>query len=180
MTEEMKQKKAKNSKSGRPSKSRLRDHFIREVRVQYKHSEIPPFKIGNPEDIARFLRTVAVDNSREQFFALYLDGAHNAVSYSLVSIGGASSCPVHPREIFQRAILAGAISCAIAHNHPSGALVPSEADWSMTSRLHTVGQILTIPLLDHVIFSDKDQFSMREDDRWPFSGIDIDAGKLLR
>ena len=179
MTEQMKHKESKKSKVGRPRKVRLQDHFIREVRVQYQYSEVAPFQIGEPEHIAQFLRSVAVDNSREQFFSLFLDGAHHVASYSLAFIGGASSCQIHPREIFQRAVLVGAVAYVIAHNHPSGALVPSEADWMMTKRLHSVGQILSIPLLDHVIFSDKDQYSMRTDSRWPFSGVEIDFTKVI-
>lgn len=179
MTEQIKHKESKKTKVGRPKKKQLQDHFIREVRVQYQRSKLAPFKIGEPEHIAQFLRSVAVDNSREQFFALFLDGSHHVASYSLVSIGGAASCPIHPREIFQRAVLVGAIAYVIAHNHPSGAMVPSEPDWVMTKRLHAAGQVLSIPLLDHVIFSDKDHYSMRTDSRWPFSAIEIDAGKLI-
>lgn len=179
MSVEIKSKKKTRKKVEVLSEQSIEDHFIREVRVQYQRSEARPFKIEEPEHIARFLRNVAIDNSREQVFALYLDGAHQVACYSIISIGGAASCSVHPREIFQRAILVGAISIAVAHNHPSGSLKPSEPDWLLTSRLHSAGALLTIPLLDHVIFSDKGQVSLRMDSRWPFSDIDIDSGQAL-
>ena len=151
---------------GRPRKARLKDHYIREVRVQYEHSTLEPFKVSRAEDVARFLRQVVVDNSREHFFALYLDSSHSVASYSLIATGTVNCCPVHPREIYQRAILSGATSMVVAHNHPSGALTPSDSDWTVTHQLKQIGELLSIPLLDHVIYSHRGENSLREHDRW--------------
>jgi len=112
------------------------------------------FTIKGPNDVADFVRSVLTDNSREHCVALYLDGAHQVVSYSIISIGTANMSVVHPREVFQRAILAGAISIIIAHNHPSGVLTPSDEDHKVTQRLKDAGEILGIKLLDHLIVSD--------------------------
>jgi hypothetical protein len=109
------------------------------------------FTIKGPNDVADFVRSVLTDNSREHCVALYLDGAHQVVSYSIISIGTANMSVVHPREVFQRAILAGAISIIIAHNHPSGVLTPSDEDHKVTQRLKDAGEILGIKLLDHLI-----------------------------
>ena len=112
------------------------------------------FTIKGPNDVADFVRSVLTDNSREHCVALYLDGAHQVVSYSIISIGTANMSVVHPREVFQRAILAGAISIIIAHNHPSGVLTPSDEDHKVTKRLKDAGEILGIKLLDHLIVTD--------------------------
>ena len=111
------------------------------------------FKISGPEDIAAFSRSVLLDNSREQFIAIYLEGSHNVAAYSLISIGSANCTTVHPREVFQRAVLVGAVSIVISHNHPSGKDTPSQEDLSMTKRLLQSADILGIKLLDHVIVS---------------------------
>ncbi len=137
------------------------DRFIREVRVQYIASEAMPFQIKKAEDVADFVRSVMIDNIREQFFALYLDGKHAVVSYSLISIGTANSAPVHPREVFQRAILSGAIAVVVAHNHPSGSSDASEADRRVTSELRAAGKLLEIQLLDHVIVTQSGCHSLR-------------------
>jgi len=84
----------------------------------------------------------------------YLDRAHQVVSYSIVSIGTATMSVIHPREVFQRAILAGAVSMAVAHNHPSGNLTPIAEDHKVTRRLKEAGEILAIKLLDHLIITD--------------------------
>ena len=130
------------------------DTFIREVRATNRMTTTEPFAIHGPDDVAEFVRSILTDNSREHFVALYLDGAHQVVSYSIVSIGTATFSVIHPREVFQRAILAGAVSMAVAHNHPSGNLTPSAEDHKVTQRLKEAGEILAIKLLDHLIITD--------------------------
>ena len=142
--------KASTTKKG----IRYTDTFIREVRATYQPTATPLFAIKGPDDVADFVRSILTDNSREHFVALYLDGANQVVSYSIISIGTANASMVHPREVFQRAILAGAVSIIIAHNHPSGILAPSEEDHKVTQRLKEAGEILGIKLLDHLIVTD--------------------------
>jgi DNA repair protein RadC len=144
-------------------KPKIKDQFIREVNVNYRSTRNVFVKISEAEQVAAFIRTVLTDNSREHCIALYLDGAHQIASYSIVSIGGANSAPLAPREVFQRAVLVGAISVILAHNHPSGVLTPSPADLEITKRMKDAGEILGITVLDHVILSDSDYLSMRQD-----------------
>lgn len=142
-----------------------KDCFIREVRVNYVTSDKPRSRVSGPVDIADFVRSVLIDNSREQFVAIYFDGSHCVISYSIISIGIANQTLVHPREVYQRAVLVGATAIAVAHNHPSGNLEPSAEDINITNRLKDVGQLLGITVLDHVIVSDFSYKSLREDRR---------------
>jgi DNA repair protein RadC len=139
------------------------DCFIREVRVNYVATTTKPFRISGPDDVANFVRSILIDNSREHFVALYLDGSHRVASYAIVSIGSANQAAVHPREVFQRAVLVGATAIAIAHNHPSGDITPSNADREVTVKIRDAGKILGITVLDHVIITDMAQHSLRED-----------------
>jgi DNA repair protein RadC len=79
-----------------------------------------------------------------------------------VSIGTANSCPVHPRKVLQRAILCGAVSLLVAHNHPSGVLTPSREDINTTRLLRNACDAVGIKLLDHLIVSDTDLISINE------------------
>ena len=142
-----------------------KDCFIREVRVNYVTSDKPRLKVDGPVDIADFVRSILIDNSREQFVAIYFDGSHCVISYSIISIGIANQTLVHPREVYQRAVLVGATAVVVAHNHPSGSLEPSQEDISVTNRLMEAGTLLDIQLLDHVIVSDFAFKSLREDNR---------------
>ena len=136
--------------------------FIREVRVNYLTTTTENFRIRRPDDVARFFRQHAVDNSREQFMGLFLNGNHDVAAYSLISIGNENSAPVQPSVLFQRAILAGSVSIAVAHNHPSNNLQPSTEDLRLTRRLFQAADLLGIKLLDHVIVSDTAEVSLNE------------------
>ena len=145
-----------------------KDNYIREVRVNYFASDKPMTKVSGPADIAEFVRSILVDNSREQFVAMYFDATHCIAAYSIITIGTANQSQIHPREVFQRAILVGATAFAVAHNHPSGSVEPSQEDLCVTNRLKDAGTLLGIRLLDHVIVSDCKFKSLREDHQcWP-------------
>lgn len=138
------------------------DVFIREVRVNYYPTEEKLFDIRSPDDAARFVRRILTDNSREHFVALYLNGSHSVASYSIISIGTANQSLVSPVEVFQRAVLCGATAMVIAHNHPSGSLLPSEEDKHVTAKIKDAGQLLGIKILDHIIVTDTGMHSMKE------------------
>lgn len=138
------------------------DTFIRETRVSYIHSQQALFKIRSASDVATFVRSILTDNSREHFVAMFLDAMHQVTAYSIVSIGTANYAVVTPREVYQRAIVAGSIAIAVAHNHPSGSPVPSDEDHRVTKRLFESGVLLGIKLLDHVVVTDHEHYSFSE------------------
>jgi DNA repair protein RadC len=133
--------------------------FVREVRVNYCGPRRKGPHIQKAVDVKPLLVSLLKDNAREHFIAIYLDGAHRVASYSVVSIGTARHTVVHPREIFQPAILSGACAVIIAHNHPSGDLEPSTEDRWLTEQIVDAGKLLGIPVLDHVIFSEHEIIS---------------------
>jgi DNA repair protein RadC len=71
----------------------------------------------------------------------------------LVAIGTLNHAEIHPRETYRRAVIEGSYSIVVAHNHPTGDTTPSDADIRTTAQLHKAGEILDIPLLDHIIFT---------------------------
>ncbi len=141
----------------------IQDSFIREARVNYLHCDQVMFKISTSANVANFVRSILTDNSREHFVALYLNAQHQVAAYSIVSIGTANHAPVSPREVFQRAVLTGAIAIVVAHNHPSGSRLPSEDDHKVTKRLFESGMLLGIKLLDHVIVTDNEHYSFNDE-----------------
>jgi DNA repair protein RadC len=135
---------------------------VREIRVNYRGPKKRQIVIKEPADAAQFIRDVLPDNSREHFVALYLDGAHQVIGFSLISTGTANSCQVHPREIYQRAVLLGSVALVVGHNHPSGQLIPSEEDRRVTKALKSAGEVIGINLLDHVIVNDTGLYSFKD------------------
>jgi DNA repair protein RadC len=105
-----------------------------------------------------------IDKDKEHFYVMHVNSHHRINLVELVAIGTLSDAPFHPRETFRRAVIEGSYSIIVAHNHPSGDVTPSDADIRVTRNLHDAGEILTIPLLDHIIFTDKQKtfFSFKE------------------
>jgi len=136
--------------------------YVREVTARYIGPRRKSRVIRSAADAAEFMRPLLRDHAREHLFALYLDSASRVISHSLLTLGTANSAPAHPREVFQLAILVGACSVLLGHNHPSGDLTESADDVRFTWTIRHTGEFLRIRLLDHVIFSQDAHISLRD------------------
>jgi len=112
--------------------------------------------IDSPEKAAELIEYVfdGSNLTQEAFWLIALNGARRVSGIFEVSVGTLMCSLVHPREVFSRAILAGAASIIIAHNHPSGTLDISENDREVTRRIRQAGDIIGIRLDDHVVIAD--------------------------
>lgn len=99
---------------------------------------------------------------QERVEVLVLDAKHRILERRTVFQGTLTSCPVHPREIFQLAVLSGAAGVIIAHNHPSGSAEPSPNDLAFMQRLAECGELMGIPVLDGFVIGLQSYFSLRE------------------
>ena len=117
-----------------------------------RRSHKKPRSITSPEDIYREIRHYS-SREQESLVVVLLNGAHEAIGTFVATIGLLNKTIVHPREVFAPAISKRAAAVAIAHNHPSGNIEPSNDDKEVTVRLNEAGQILGIKLLDHVMFT---------------------------
>jgi DNA repair protein RadC len=102
---------------------------------------------------------------RERFCLLLLDGKHRLLRELVVSEGTLNSSLVHPRDVFGPALREGAGALIVVHNHPSGDPEPSGEDLAITQRLQEAGELLGMPLVDHVVVADGGWVSLRERNR---------------
>ncbi len=125
-------------------------------------SESPPpgLPIRGPDDVTLHVRDL-VRARREHFVVLLLNARHELQRRETISIGSLNASIVHPREVFLPAILHSAASVILVHNHPSGDPEPSEEDLQITRRLHEVGDLVGIRVLDHVIVGERGTVSFR-------------------
>lgn len=123
--------------------------------------------IGGAADVARLVAPRLRGLGVEVFLALLLDARNRVTCVIEVARGTATSAPVHPREVLGPAVRRGAAALIVAHNHPSGDPDPSEADHAVTRRLVQAGEVLGVPVLDHVIWADRGWVSLRAGSRWP-------------
>lgn len=120
--------------------------------------------IRSPEDAASvgtdFIRIH--EESEEYMYMLCLNTKNRVTGIFEVSHGNVNSSIVSPREVFQKALLANAVSIILLHNHPSGDPSPSKEDIDITKRLCNVGDILGLRVLDHLIVGDERYVSLKE------------------
>ena len=130
--------------------------------VKESSGNYPEFQcVDSPENCAKMMESVfeASKLTEERFWLIALNGARKDAGLFEVSRGTLMSSLVHPREVFQRAILAGAASIIIVHNHPSGTLHISEQDREVTRKIKAAGELLGIELDDHLIIAEGDFIS---------------------
>lgn len=118
-------------------------------------------KISRPADIYPLICHYG-DRKQEHFLGITLNGANEVMKVRVVTVGLLNSTQVHPREVFADAISDRAASMIIAHNHPSGNLLPSPEDLAVTRRLRESGELLGIQLLDHLVFSTRGYYSLAD------------------
>ena len=117
-------------------------------------------KIKSPSEVYELVKRYAA-LKQEHFILLTLNGAHVVISISIVTIGLVNRTIIHPREVFCRAISDRASAIVICHNHPSGAVIPSDEDKEITEKIYQAGELIGIPLLDHLVLSKTGFTSMR-------------------
>jgi len=99
---------------------------------------------------------------QEYFICLSLDGGQRLIAQRTITIGTLDSVLAHPREVFADAVADRAACVVVAHNHPSDDPTPSDQDIALTQQLAASGQLLGIPLADHLIVTKTTHFSFRK------------------
>jgi DNA repair protein RadC len=143
--------------------------------AQVKLSEGPPIPMSGVIDGAEatgiFLREYFEMHlcPVEFLVAIAMNGQQEVTNVSVISQGTDNVTHVNPRDVYQFAILANATKVVVAHNHPSGSSVISDADIVSTGRCVRAGDIIGIEMLDHVIIAGNRTISIRSEHPglWP-------------
>lgn len=119
-------------------------------------------KLNNSSIVHEHFKTLFKNLKQEKFIAIYLDNKKRLISYKTLFIGTLNQSIVHPREIYNEAIKLNACTIICIHNHPSMILEPSKEDIDFTEKLIKTGNIIGIPLIDHIITNGEEYFSFYE------------------
>ena len=119
--------------------------------------------IGKPGDIVDLFMEKMRYYKEEHFCALLLDTKGKIIEEVEVSVRDLNSAPVHPREVFKRAVKRSAAAVVLIHNHPSGNPAPSDDDIDITLRLIEAAEILGINIIDHIIIGDGTYVSLKSE-----------------
>lgn len=119
--------------------------------------------IGNVKkssDIFTKIKSIDIDYKQENFIVFYLDSKNKFLDVEVVFKGGLNSCLIDVKTIFRKALSKNANSLIISHNHPSGDLTPSDEDRDVLRKLKEAGEVITIKVLDSIIFNKTEFYSM--------------------
>ncbi len=108
------------------------------------------------------MRENKIDRNREHLWTISLDTGNRILNIELVSMGTINKTLIEPMEVFSVPLQKRAVRIVIIHNHPSGRLKPSGADRDMTDRLIQCGLLLNVPVLDHLIITEKSFYSFAD------------------
>lgn len=120
-------------------------------------------KITGSHDVFGLFHPVVGDLPHEEFWVLFLNRANKLLAKNRVSQGGISGTVIDTRLIMKMALEKLASSIILCHNHPSGNTQPSEADIEITHKLAKAGKIMDVPVLDHIIVTDKSYLSFADE-----------------
>lgn len=118
--------------------------------------------IDSPDAAAAALSQDLMWQTTERFAVLLLDVKNQLLGLKVITIGTATETLAHPREIFREIIRHGATRAIIAHNHPTGSVEPSQEDITLTEQLLQGGQVLSLPIVDHLILGNGNYNSLRQ------------------
>ncbi len=119
-------------------------------------------KVSCSKDVYEHFASYMADLNHEEFWVLYLNRANRVLAREQVSIGGVAGTVADSKVIFKRAIELLASSIILIHNHPSGNLSPSDADFKLTTKMVGIGKLMDIPVSDHLIITEKNYYSFAD------------------
>ncbi len=117
--------------------------------------------VTSASDVLSQVRDIA-DKKQEYLIVLYLNARHELLLKEVVGMGSLNNLQITPKEIFGPALQTPCASIIVVHNHPSDDPTPSDDDIDFTRKIHEAGEVMRIPLVDHVIVSKSGYFSFRE------------------
>jgi DNA repair protein RadC len=132
-------------------------------------SNFPCERITTLTDASIFIRQFFGDDIHvfESVFILLLNNNNMTIGFAKISQGGITGTTIDVRIVCKYAIESLATAVIIAHNHPSGNLTPSTADFNVTEKLKQALKTLDIQLLDHIILTSEEHYSMKENNTFP-------------
>ena len=119
-------------------------------------------QIGSSKSVFEIMQPIIGELQHEEFWILYLNYSNKVIAKSQLSKGGITGTVVDIRIVFKIALEQNATSIILSHNHPSGKLQPSDADIAITKKIKMAGQQLDIPVLDHLIITEKGFYSFND------------------
>ena len=118
--------------------------------------------LTSPGSVRDYLRLAISDRAHEVFVAVWLDAQHRVIAIEEMFRGTLTQTAVYPREVVKAALARNAAAVIFAHNHPSGAAQPSQADELLTRNLKEALSLIEVRTLDHFVVAGAQSISFAE------------------
>lgn len=136
---------------------------IIEVKQKYRKTKKERMKITKPDDFYNFTKKLIGDSDREKLVVAGLNTKNEILYFEEVHCGGVNVSVADVRLIFKTALMNNAIAIIVGHNHPSGDPTMSSEDVAISKRLHYAGELINVQFLDHIVVTDEEFASFREE-----------------
>ncbi|MGD2091528.1 MAG: JAB domain-containing protein [Candidatus Aminicenantes bacterium] len=120
-----------------------------------------PFKVCGPKAVYELFKRLG-ESDKERLYSVHFDSKFNVIGVELVSQGTADETYLFPREVFKSALLSSASGIILVHCHPADNPLPSILDVRVTDIIQTAGDILGVPVIDHVIIGRDSMYSFKK------------------
>ena len=120
-------------------------------------------KITSSSSVFELMQPLIGELPHEEFWIVYLNNSNKVLQKLQLSKGGITGTLVDVRLVLKTALQIGAVGLILTHNHPSGTLVPSQADKNITQKLKIASESIDIKVLDHLIITEKAYFSFADE-----------------
>ncbi len=120
----------------------------------------------NSQEIAEYYLPRFRYHTKEHLMVLFLDVKNRVIKEEIIFIGSVKMAVCEPRDIFMAALKSGAAAMVVLHNHPSGDCKPSKEDIDITIKLVHLGQMMGIPVLDHIILGYDSHYSLKDNNKF--------------
>ncbi len=141
---------------------------VAEIKISYSTGQTPKVKITSADDAYSVLLSswdADIIELQEEFKILLLNRSNQVLGIYPLSKGGITGTVVDLRLIFAVALKCNAVGIILSHNHPSGKLLPSDSDITLTHKIKKGAEILDISLLDHLIVTKDGYFSFSNENK---------------
>lgn len=140
------------------------DDYRKNVLVKETSTNYSEKQLNSPNKIVDMINHIfdAPRLAEEYVWVLAMDSKNHCIGVFELSHGTVNMSSVSSREIFVRLCLVGAVNFVLVHNHPSGDITPSKEDELVTDKVHAVGLMMGINMLDHIIIGDGCYYSFNE------------------
>jgi len=128
-----------------------------------KEEALEKKKISSSIDVFEYFAGILSDSNYESFYILMLNRANKVIREIQISEGGLSGTVADPKKIFKLALEQNASAIILCHNHPSGNIKPSDADIKLTHKLKNAGEMLDLPVIDHIILGEENYYSFADE-----------------